>query len=102
MPSFNEFSTNQQIKGVMFKETKQIGPKKKKRDEESILLSEMMKLQTKLQTSYSDSLKTELERIKFKLSKIAGIKTRGTIVRSRARWYLGTSMVRGIVNIFRI
>jgi len=45
----------------------------------------MMKLQTKLQTSYSDSLKTELERIKFKLSKIAGIKTRGT--RSRARWY---------------
>ena len=47
----------------------------------------MMKLQTKLQTSYSDSLKTDLERIKFKLSKIAGIKTRGTIVHSRARWY---------------
>lgn len=60
---------------------------KQKRDEESILLSEMMKVQTKLQTSYSDSLKTELERIKFKLSKIADIKTRGTIVRSRARWY---------------
>ena len=57
---------------------------KQKRDEESILLPEIMKLQTKLQTSYSDSLKTELERIKFKLSKIAGIKTRGTIVRSRA------------------
>ena len=60
---------------------------KRKRDEESILLSEMMRLQTKLQASYNDSLKTELERIKFKLSKIAGIKTRGTIVRSRARWY---------------
>ena len=60
---------------------------KRKRDEESILLSEMMRLQIKLQASYSDSLKTELERIKFKLSKIAGIKTRGTIVRSRARWY---------------
>ena len=60
---------------------------KRKRDEESILLSEMMRLQTKLQTSYSDFLKTELERIKSKLSKIAGIKTRGTIVRSRARWY---------------
>ena len=59
----------------------------KKVDEESALLSEMIKLQTKLQTSYSDSLKTELERIKFKLSKIASIKTRGTIVRSRARWY---------------
>ena len=59
---------------------------KRKRDEESILLSEMMRLQTKLQTSHTDSLKTELERTKFKLSKIAGIKTRGTIVRSRARW----------------
>ena len=60
---------------------------KRKRDEESILLSEMMRLQNKLQTSYSDSLKTELEKIKSKLSKIAGVKTRGTIVRSRARWY---------------
>ena len=60
---------------------------KQNRDEESALLSEMIKLQTKLQTSYTDSLKAELERIKFKLSKIAGIKTRGTIVRNRARWY---------------
>ena len=34
---------------------------KRKRDEESILLSQMMRLQTKLQTSYSDSLKTELD-----------------------------------------
>ena len=33
------------------------------------------------------NLKTELEGIKFKLSKIVGIKTRGTIVRSRARCY---------------
>ena len=76
-------------------------PKKKgkrKRDEESILLSELMRLQTKLQTSYSDSLKIELERIKFKLPKIASIKTRGTIVRSIER--VGTSMVKGIVNIF--
>ena len=55
---------------------------KRKRDEESVLLSEMMRLQTKLQASYSDSLKTGLERIKFKLSKIAGIKTRGTFVDS--------------------
>ena len=30
---------------------------KQNRDEESALLSEMIKLQTKLQTSYSDSLK---------------------------------------------
>ena len=69
--------------------TKAFSKKKaqRKRDKESVLLSEMMRLQTKLQASYSDSLKNELERIKFKLSKIAGIKTRGTIVRSRARWY---------------
>ena len=59
--------------------------KKAKEKEMKNLLSEMMRLQTKLQTSYSDSLNTELERIKFKLSKIAGIKTRGTIVLSRAR-----------------
>ena len=60
---------------------------KRKRDEESTILSEMMRLQTKLQTSYGDSPKTELERIKSKLSKIAIIKTRGTIVCSKARWY---------------
>ena len=47
----------------------------------------MIRLQTKLQTSYSDSLKTELERMKSKLSKMVAVKTRGTIVRSRARWY---------------
>ena len=34
-----------------------------------------------------NDLKAELERIKFKLSKIAGIITRGTIVHSRTRWY---------------
>ena len=60
---------------------------KQKRDEESTLLSEMMRVQTELQTLYSDSLKIELEKIKSKLSKIVGVKTRGTIVRSRARWY---------------
>ena len=60
---------------------------KRKREEESTLLSEMMRLQTQLQASYSDSLKSELERIKSKLSKIVESKTRGTIVRSRARWY---------------
>ena len=59
-----------------------------KRDEESALLSEMIKLQCKLQTEHSDSLRSELERIlKTKLSKIASVKTRGTIIRSRARWY---------------
>ena len=58
---------------------------KRKRDEKSILLSEMMRLQTKLQALYNNSCKSELERKKFKLSKIASIGTRGTIVRSIAR-----------------
>ena len=57
---------------------------KQKRDEESTLLSEMMIVQTELQTSYNYSFTTELEKIKSKLFKIV---TRGTIVRSRARWY---------------
>ena len=35
----------------------------------------------------SFKMRAELERIKFKLSKIVGVKTWGTIVRSRARWY---------------
>ena len=58
-----------------------------KRDEESALLSEMIKLQRKLQTAYSESLRIGIERIKTKLSKIASVKTRGTIIRSRVRWY---------------
>ena len=48
---------------------------KSRRDEESALLSEMIKVQCKLQTEYSDSLRSELERIKSKLTKIASIKT---------------------------
>ena len=47
----------------------------------------MIKLQCKLQTEYSDSLRSELERIKSKLSKIASVKMRGTIICTRARWY---------------
>ena len=48
---------------------------KRKRDEKLILLSEMMGLQTKLQALYNNSRKSELERKKFKLSKIASIRT---------------------------
>ena len=57
-----------------------------KRDEESALLSEMIKLQRKLQTAFSESLRIDIERIKTKLSKIASIKIRGTIIRSRVCW----------------
>ena len=69
--------------------TIQLSKKKEKsrRDEDCALLSEMITVQCKLQTEYSDSLRSELERIKFKLTKIASVKTGGTIIRSRARWY---------------
>ena len=60
---------------------------KQKCNEEKALLSEMTKIQIKLQTSYSDSLKSDMEKIKSKLSRIASVKTRGAIVRSRTRWY---------------
>ena len=55
---------------------------KSKRDEEYALLSEMIKLQCKLQTEYSDSLRSE-----YQAFKNSSVKTRGTIIRSRARWY---------------
>ena len=61
--------------------------KAKRNRQSQTLLSEMMRLQIQLQASYSDSLKSDLERTKSKLSKIVESKTRGTIVRSRARWY---------------
>ena len=60
---------------------------KRKQDKKSILLSEMMRLQTKLQALYNNSRKSELERKKFKPSKIASIRTWGRITRSRAPWY---------------
>ena len=47
----------------------------------------MIKLQSKLQTAYSEFLRIDIERIKTKLSKLASVKTLGTIIRSRVRWY---------------
>ena len=41
----------------------------------------------KLQTAYSEDDKAELEWIKIKLSDFQAEKTRGAIIRSRARWY---------------
>ena len=39
------------------------------------------------QTAYSEDDKAELERIKIKLSDFQTEKTRGAVIRSRARWY---------------
>ena len=66
---------------------------KSKRDEEHALLSEMIKGQCKLQTEYSDSLRSELERIKTKLSKIAPLYAAGRD---------GMNLARKIVSISTI
>ena len=60
---------------------------RRKRDEEKLLSSRLVQLNCKLQTAYSEDDKYELEQIKTKLSEIATERTRGAIVRSRARWY---------------
>ena len=60
---------------------------KRNRDEEKLLTSRFAQLSAKLQTAYSEDDKAELERIKIKLSNIQSEKTRGAIIRSRARWY---------------
>ena len=60
---------------------------KRNRDEEKLLTSRFAQLSAKLQTAYSKDDKAELERIKIKLSDFQTEKTRGAIIRSRARWY---------------
>ena len=56
---------------------------KRNRDEEKLLTSRFAQL--KLQTAYSKDDKAELERIKIKLADFQPEKTRGAIIRSRAR-----------------
>ena len=60
---------------------------KRNRNEEKPLTSRFAQLSAKLQTAYSEDDKAELERIKIKLSDFETEKTRGAIIRSRARWY---------------
>ena len=60
---------------------------KRNHDEEKLLTSRFVQLSAKLQTAYSEDYKAELERIKIKLSDFQTEKTRGAIIRSRARYY---------------
>ena len=60
---------------------------KETHDEEKALLAKLVKLQANLQEHYNASDKIEMHRVKSKLSNISARKTRGTIIRSRARWY---------------
>ena len=60
---------------------------KKMHDEEAALQTELINIQNKLQANYNESYEREMDRLKTKLSRIEAIKTQGTIVRSKARWY---------------
>ena len=60
---------------------------KETHDEEKTLLAKLVKLQANLQEHYNASDKIEMDRVKSKLCNISERKTRGTIIRSRARWY---------------
>ena len=59
---------------------------KRNRDEEKLLTFKFPQLSAKLQTAYNKDDKAKLERIKIKLSDFQTEKTRGAIIRSRARW----------------
>ena len=56
-------------------------------NEEKRLLIRLGQLQESLGRKYSDMDKVEMNKIKTKLEKISAFKTRGTIIRRRARWY---------------
>ena len=56
-------------------------------NEEKRLWLRLEQLQESLEKKYSDTDKTEMNKIKTKLEKISAFKTHGTIIRSRARWY---------------
>ena len=60
---------------------------RQKRSEEKELLLRFNSLQEQLRLNFNESTKAEMERVKTKLARITAIKTRGAIVRSRARWY---------------
>ena len=60
---------------------------RKKRDEETSLQTGLINIQNKLQANYNEDDKIKMDKLKAKLSKIEALKTQGTIVRSRARWY---------------
>ena len=58
---------------------------RQKRDEEKCLLARFYQLQQQLRANFDETIKSEMERVKRKLAKIISIKTRGTMVRSKAR-----------------
>jgi len=73
---------------------------KQKRDEEKDLLARFNSLQSQLRSNFNESIKVELDRVKHKLEKITAARTRGTIIRSKARWYeLGEKNCKYLYNL---
>ena len=60
---------------------------KQKQNKEKEHLLRFNSLQEQLRLIFNESTKAEMERIKTKLARTTASKTRGAIVRSRARWY---------------
>ena len=60
---------------------------RQRRDEEKKLLQQFSDLQEQLRSNFSDAIKVEIDRVKSKLAKITASKTRGSMLRSKARWY---------------
>ena len=60
---------------------------RKKRNEEKELLLRFNSLQEQLRLNFNETTKAEMDRVKIKLARITAIKTRGSVIRSKARWY---------------
>ena len=60
---------------------------RKKRNEEKELLLRFNSLQEQLRLNFNETTKAEIDRVKVKLARITAIKTRGSVIRSKARWY---------------
>ena len=69
-------------------------------NEEKRLWLRVEQLQESLGKKYNDTDKAEMNKIKTKLEKNSAFKTRGTIIRSRARWYeLGEKNSKYFLNL---
>ena len=87
-----------EIKAFTIKYSKQKA--KAAHNEEKRLWLRLEQLQGSFEKKYSGTEKAEMNKIKAKLEKISAIKTRGTIIRSRARWYeLGEKNSKYFLNL---
>ena len=60
---------------------------KQKRNEEKQLYKELNRLQYEIKLNYSESIKSEINKVKKDLMRIVAHKTQGAMIRSKAQWY---------------